>query len=116
MNNNRDMVKTLTEQIRELRLALDKIERIIERHLGEREIPIIENQERGPPTDPLVHNRGRNAIHLGFQVIFLTRGLDNSTTGRVYKVLVTGSRVTTRDQSERSISRRPNNFRVIPSR
>ena len=66
--------------------------------------------------DPLVHDRVRNVIHLGDQVIFPTRGLDNSTIGRVYKVSVIGSRVTTRDQSERSISRRPNNVRVIPSR
>ena len=113
MNNNRDLVRILTEQIRDLRLAANQIERTLEQHLEDRERQAEENQERGPPTDPLVQDRDGNNIHIGDQVIFLTRGLYNSTTGIVYKVSRTGSRVTARDESDRSISRRPSNVRVI---
>ena len=113
MNDDRDLVRILAEQIRDLRLAANQIERTLEQHLEERERPAEENQERGPPTNPLVHDRERNDIHIGDRVIFLTRGLYNSTTGTVYNVSRIGSRVTARDDSDRSISRRPGNVRII---
>ena len=113
MNDYRDLVRILTEQIKDLRLAANQIERTLEQHSEERERPGEENQERGPPTDPLVQDRDRNNIHIGDQIIFITRGLYISTTGRVYKVSNTGSRITARDDSGRSISRRPNNVRIV---
>ena len=113
MNNDNNLVRILTKQIRELRIAANQIERTLERHLEERQRPAEENQDRGPPTNPLVQDRDGDDIHIGDQVIFLTRGLYNSTTGRVYKVSSTGSRVTARDDSARSISRRPNNVWII---
>ena len=113
MNNDNNLVRILTEQIRELRIAANQIERTLEQHLEERQRPTEENRDRGPPTDLLVQDRDGEDIHIGDQVIFLTRGLYNSTTGRVYKVSSTGSRITVRDDSGRSISRRPNNVRII---
>ena len=113
MNNNWDLVRILTEQIRDLRLAANQIERTLEQHLEERERLVEGNQERGPPTDPLVQDRDENNIHIGDQIIFLTRVLYNSTTGPDYKVSNTSSRVTARDDYRRSISRSHNNVRIV---
>ena len=113
MNNDNNLVRILTKQIRELRIAANQIERTLERHLEERQRQSEENQDRGPPTNPLVQDRDGDNIHIGDQVIFLTRGLYNSTTGMVYKVSSTGSRITARDDSGRSISRRPSNVQII---
>ena len=46
MNNNRDLVRILTEQIRDLRLAANQIERTLEQHLEETETSRREPRKR----------------------------------------------------------------------
>ena len=110
-------ITELTEELERLRLATQNIEQTIQR--------LTRNQEedqaapplrRGPPTDPQVFDAEHRLIHIGDQVIFLTRGLYNSTRGTVYKVSRNGARVTSRDLRNRSISRHPRNLTIDNTR
>ena len=68
MNNDRDLVRRVTEQIRELCLVSEEIERTLERHTENRLIAQEGEDQRGPPIDSLVRDRDGNSIHLGEQV------------------------------------------------
>ena len=63
--------------------------------------------------DNSVRDRNGNIISIGCNVQFLTRGRFKSTRGKVYKIFSNKERVTARDAIGRSISRAPNNLRVL---
>ena len=110
-------ITELTEELQRLRLTTQNIQQTIQRLTRDQEedqAPLPER--RGPPTDPQVFDAEHRLIHIGDQVIFLTRGLYNSTRGTVYKVSSNGARVTSRDLRNRSISRYPRNLRIDNTR
>ena len=113
---NRQTITLLTEQLEQLRIATENIQNTIKR-LQEKEDQGQEHptprQTRGAPTDPEVRDRDHRTIHYDDTVVFLTRGLYNSTTGRVFKVSTSGNRITARDKQGRSISRNRRNVRII---
>ena len=110
---NRQTIQDLAEQLNQLRLATENLQETLNRLQEEEET--VERRDRGPPTDPEIRDRDRDnrIIHYGDTVVFLTRGLYNSTTGTVYRVSASGNRVTARDHQGRSISRSPRNVRIL---
>ena len=113
---NRQTIQELTDQLRNIRLATESIEQAIHRLQEENERDDDRTQpatERGLPTNPPTRDRDNQPIHYNDEVIFLTRGLYNSTTGRVYRVARSGNTVTARDDRGRSISRQPRNVRIL---
>ena len=118
---NRQTIQELTDQLRSIRLAAENIKQTIQLLQEEAENPrdddraqpAAEQELRGPPTNPPTRDRDNQLIHYNDKIIFLTRGLYNSTTGRVYRVARNGNTVTARDDQGRSISRQPQNVRIL---
>ena len=106
---NRQTIQDLSDQLNQLRITTD----ILQETLNRLQEETIDRRDRGPPTDPEIRDRDNRTIHYGDTVIFLTRGLYNSTTGTAYRVSASGSRVTARDHQGRSISRNPRNVRIL---
>ena len=110
-------VEELREELNWLRLATENIERIIERrNEEERETETEQENRRGdnyPHNHPIVRDINGTEIIIGDRVEFVTRGLFNTTSGIVYKISASGTRVTSRDTLRRSVSRAPHNLRII---
>ena len=111
---DRKTLLDLTEQLERLQLTMQNIQETIQQ---------LQNQEQdnqaaphGPLTNPLAFDTDRRLIHIGDEVIFLTRGLYNSTRGTVYKVSRNRARITARDHQNRPISRNPRNLRLADRR
>ena len=79
----------------------------------EQEQPESRRPRNCPHTHPVVRDRDDREIIIGDQVIFLTCGLFSSDRGTVYKVSDSGARITACDQYRRSISRAPQNVRIV---
>ena len=98
--------------LEELKISINK---------KEQELLELKNQERDlqtktrrhGPRSTGVHDRDGTPICIGDEVIFLTKGLHTSKRGVVYKVSSNKSRVTSRDNKDKSISRAPHNLRVV---
>ena len=62
---------------------------------------------------PVIRDINRVEIIIGDMVHFVSRGLDNTTSGIVYKFSASGNRVTSRDSRGRPISRAPHSLQVV---
>ena len=114
-------IEDLQEELRRLRITANNIERILQtardqnrQEEGEnlRVNPADRRGQEYPHNHPRIFDSEGTEILIGDTVTFLTRGLFTSTSGVVYKVSHTGTRVTSRDAFRRAISRAPHNLRV----
>ena len=107
-------IRELREELDRLRLAANNIERLL--NIVEQNIeaePINRRPATYPFTHPVVRDIDGREILIGDRVEFVTRGAYSSTSGTVYKVTPSGTRVTVRDHLRRPISRAPHNLRII---
>jgi len=115
-------IEELRAELNRLRVATENIERLIAQPSNEdreeeprQERPPAEENRRGNNyryNHPVVHDVDNVEIIIGDRVRFVTRGLFNTSSGVVYKITPSGTRVTSRDTLGRSISRAPHNLRV----
>ena len=117
--NNQPTIDNSREQLTQLRIATDSIQHALD--------PILEDRQaeqghppkdpprppRGLPTNPPVVDQGQHIIHYSDKVIFLTRGLYNTTSVFVYTVSRNRAHIPARDSQGCSISRNPCNLCII---
>ena len=111
-------IRELREEIDRLRLAANNIERLLtiaEQNIEavDTQVPINRRTATYPFTHPVVRDIDGREILIGDRVEFVTRGAYSSTSGIVYKVTPSGTRVMVRDHLRRPISRAPHNLRIL---
>ena len=108
---NEDKYERTLEELNNLRLTIDRIEKELNILKEREDIADRETISRRPKATG-VNDRDGTPIKIGDTVVFLTRGLFGSKEGVVYKVARNKARVTARDYKNNSISRAPHNLRV----
>ena len=109
--NDREIQETI-KKLKNLRITIEE---------KEKELRLLKENERKYKTK-IQHQEAKRTgtsdrdgtpIWFGDTITFLTKGLYGSSEGTVYKVAKNKSRVTARDTKGNSISRAPNNVRVV---
>ena len=123
VNAIRKEIESLRRSIKTLEELADRIERGTLEELADRiereddeETISVETATPVPSRRSTflgVHDSQGKEIHVGDTVNFLSKGNFTSKTGEVYKISGNLRRVTSRDKENRSISRAPNNLKVV---
>ena len=109
--NDKELQETI-DKLKSLRVTIEEKEkelRALKDH--EKNYKLRIQQRRAKETG--TRDRDGTPILFGDTVTFLTKGLYESCEGTIYKVAKNKSRITAKDAKGNSISRPPNNVRVV---
>lgn len=109
---NKKEYQEAVEQLKNLRIAIQEKDETL-KVLIKQERKLSEKLKRPNPRSTGACDCDGTQIYIGDQVKFLTKGKYKSKKGIVYKISDNKTRVTARDENNFSITRAPNNLKII---